>query len=424
MSTPEVAAERWSLAQRIGFRFAFIYSILFTLPFPIFIAPGTDPLTELYYERWYRVAEWVGRRLLHIEVVYLATTGSGDTTFAYVTVLCFSALAAAGTLVWSSLDRRRAEHAKLHDGLRVYVRYYLAVVMIGYGVVKVIKTQFPFPGPDRLMKPLGEASPMWLLWSFMGYSKAYNVFTGAAELGGGVLLFFRRTTTLGALVLAAVLANVVMLNFCYDVPVKLNSLHYLIFCGLLLLPDARRLADVFVLNRPTEPVAPRRPFSARWMEQGRLGAKALLIGWVLFSKTSSTLEYQSKMGDEAPRHPLYGLYEVEAFLRNGEEQPPLLTDSRRWRAVAVDRYSKLTVRGMDDKTTRFGMKDDPEKKEITLSTGPDPESPKIVLAYSRPDPERLTLEGSFEGEALTVRLRRVDESKYLLLNRGFRWIQE
>ena len=31
---------------------------------------------------------------------------------------------------------------------------------------------------------------------------------------------FRRTTTLGALVSIAVLGNVAMLNYCYDVPVK------------------------------------------------------------------------------------------------------------------------------------------------------------------------------------------------------------
>ncbi len=54
----------------------------------------------------------------------------------------------------------------------------------------------------------------------MGYSTPYNVFTGLVETVPAMLLFFRRTATLGALLLVAVLANVVMLNLCYDVPVE------------------------------------------------------------------------------------------------------------------------------------------------------------------------------------------------------------
>lgn len=62
----------------------------------------------------------------------------------------------------------------------------------------------------------------------MGYSRTYTIFAGAGEVIGGVLLFFRRTTTLGALILCGVLANVVALNFSYGIPVK-------IFSSLLLL---------------------------------------------------------------------------------------------------------------------------------------------------------------------------------------------
>src|SRR5258708_5283475 len=71
------------------------------------------------------------------------------------------------------------------------------------------------------------------------------------ETLGGVLIFWRRTTTLGALISIAVMSNVVMLNFCYDVPVKLYSAHILLMEGFLVLPDARRLLDVLLFNRPT-----------------------------------------------------------------------------------------------------------------------------------------------------------------------------
>src|SRR4029079_8818976 len=103
--------------------------------------------------------------------------------------------------------------------------------------------------PERLLEPYGESSPMGLLWTFMGYSLPYNGFTVAAGVVRVFLLFLRRTTTLGALIVSAVMVNVVMLNFCYDVPVKLFSSHLLVMAGILTIPDLRRLAGVLVFNR-------------------------------------------------------------------------------------------------------------------------------------------------------------------------------
>ena len=91
---------------------------------------------------------------------------------------------------------------------------------------------------------------MGVLWSFMGASLAYTIFAGATEVTGGLLLVFRRTASPGALVSFAVLANIVALNFCYDVPVKLYSVNLLLMAAFLAAPDATRLANALVLNRP------------------------------------------------------------------------------------------------------------------------------------------------------------------------------
>jgi hypothetical protein len=71
--------------------------------------------------------------------------------------------------------------------------------MIGYGAAKVISSQFPPPTLDRLMQPYGDSSPMGLLWTFMGASEPYTMFVGFAEMISGILLFPRKTSTLGAL---------------------------------------------------------------------------------------------------------------------------------------------------------------------------------------------------------------------------------
>src|SRR5437899_1852931 len=84
-------------------------------------------------------------------------------------------------------------------------------------------------------------------------SPAYETFTGSVEMLGGILLFVPRLSTLGALVSAAAMTNVFILNMCYDVPVKIYSFQLLAMSVLLLMPELRRLADIFVFNRAAEP---------------------------------------------------------------------------------------------------------------------------------------------------------------------------
>ena len=121
---------------------------------------------------------------------------------------------------------------------------------------------------------------MGLLWTFMGASRAYTIFGGLGELTGGLLLLWRRTTTLGALVVIAVMTNVVMLNFSYDVPVKQYSVHLVLMALYLLLPEARRLANLLLLNRPAEPAILEAPYGGPGAPWGNRVAKILLILFV------------------------------------------------------------------------------------------------------------------------------------------------
>ena len=133
----------------------------------------------------------------------------------------------------------------MKDLLRSYLRYVLAAAMLGYGLAKVSWdfNQFATIGDFQLEKKWGDSSPMNVVWSFMGASRAYTVFAGLGEVVGAILLLFRRTTILGAMVVVGVMTNVVMLNYCYDIPVKLYSSHLLMMAVYLLLPEAGRLGN-------------------------------------------------------------------------------------------------------------------------------------------------------------------------------------
>jgi hypothetical protein len=110
----------------------------------------------------------------------------------------------------------------------------------------VLYNQFSPPGSDRLAETYGASSPMGLLWTFMGSSRAYTAFSGYMETLGALLLLWRRTALLGALTSICVLFNVMVLNFCYDVPVKLFSFHLVLIGACIALPDARRLVQLFL----------------------------------------------------------------------------------------------------------------------------------------------------------------------------------
>ena len=407
----------WSPAKRVGFRFVFAYSVLYLLPFPVPELPAYDSL-------WQAIVPWVGKRVLHLgQDITVFPNGSGDTTFNYVQVLCFVALAAAVTLVWTALDSKRLGYARLNEWLRLYLRFALGSILIGYGSFKVIQSQFPFPTLSRLVQQFGEASPMGLLWAFMGFSASYNAFTGAGEMLGGVLLFARRTTTLGALVSIGVLSHIVVLNFSYDVPVKLFSCHLLAMALFLVGSDARRLADLFLFNRPVAAVELRPLFSRTSWNRAAFFLGSLFLLYTLVASLRQSHEQAQQYGPAAPKPPLYGIYRVLEFARDGQPRPPLLTDAGQWKQVVFGEFKRVTVRKMDDEVLRYTVEVDAAEKTVTLSPAAEG-APKVVLAYTEPEVGQVTLEGSFEDQAIRVRLGRVDHSKGLLLSRGFHWVSE
>lgn len=269
----------WPLPLRIAFRFCFLYWLLYLVP-----SAGTVSLFDLlpFGGVGNKLAAWLGWPLAHLahfvgfHVFRLSgvgadwhPTGAGDTAMQYTLVFCIAVTAALGTIVWSALDERRGvrrEYRTAYAWLRLAVRITLAVALLSYGFVKIFPIQFGLaPGLASLNETYGQSSPMHLLWFFMEFSRPYAIFGGLMEAIPGALLLFERTETIGALGAAGVMLNVAMLNFCYDVPVKLYSMHLLAMSLFLLLPDFKPLWEFFVRRGPSAlqgswvPRSERRP---------------------------------------------------------------------------------------------------------------------------------------------------------------------
>jgi hypothetical protein len=78
---------------------------------------------------------------------------------------------------------------------------------------------------------------------------------------------------------------------------------------------------------------------------------------------------------------------------------------------------------MDDSFSTYGAIVDPNSRAITLTRTSD-KSEAARLSFERPSPDRLTLVGTMDGHKLRMQLRLFDRDSFLLVSRGFHWIQE
>jgi hypothetical protein len=373
---------------------------------------------------WMETVALVGERVFGATITAMPL-GSGDTTFNYLEVFCLASIATAVTIVWNIADRRRLSYPRLFESLRVVVRLVVAFQMISYGSAKVLPLQFGTLLPSRLIEPVGEVSPMGMLWTFMATSAAYTFFGGASELLGGLLLVFRRTTLLGALVTAGVMTQVVMLNFCYDVPVKLLSSHLLGMAIFLALPDMKRLWDFFVLGRAITPAPVRPRFKRRWLNWSLPSATAGLFLLLTFQTLMADYSAFAASGGFSPTPRLHGVWDVVDVERDGQAISP--TDPARWSAVLIQNGGFGAAIGFKPGVgpASWKMVEIVENaRHMTLTDIQDTTIPSVTLTYDEPASGMLVLSGTIDGKNLRVTLRRAPPERLRLVNRGFHWINE
>ncbi|MBL1075907.1 hypothetical protein JK358_16035 [Nocardia sp. 2] len=277
------------------------------------------------------------------------------------------------------------------EWLRHGVRVVLSLLMIAFGMVKVIPTQFiSFTLPGEMLVSVGESTSSGLLWKFMAASTPYTVITGLVEVTGGVLLVFRRTTLLGALISLVALIQVSILNLAYGVPVVVTPLVMLGMALVVSLPWWQRLLDVLVRHRDS--AAPRTPpllGDPRWRRAG-LAAHVTAAAFVaMFMGVNGFQQYR----DYTQRlSPLDGVWAVDQYRGAGPE----------WVRVAIEARpasQRLVVaRAAGGPLERDAVVSD---TEAVLHVGDS------TLTWTRPDARTLRLTGVLDGADTEVTLYRV-----------------
>ncbi|WP_040810260.1 hypothetical protein [Nocardia concava] len=429
----------WKPLTRMAFRFCVAYFGLLCVLFAQILVVFAGPLFPLLaadavggqmdsLDDFVRV---VSTHVFGTEVAPLRKSYSGDQAPLWVLIFCVFTAAVVLTAVWSVLDRRRVAYPRLHAWFLTFIRLCLGGQMLVYGAAKVIPLQMPRPTLITLLQPYGDFSPTSVLWNQVGSSPVYEMLLGTAEILGGLLLFLPRTATAGALLSLVSLLQVFVLNMTFDVPVKLLSFHLVLMCLFVLAPQARRLANILVLERSSEPVT--QPALFRSGRANRIVAvvSAALAVWVLLGGVLMAWEGWRDQGGGVAQPPLYGIWDVAEFSLDGNPLPPLTTDEIRWRRVVFD-ARKAAVQKMDDSMIPAVATVDTGAGTLTLADPPPTEQAppsglppfSYTFTYEQPETDLLVLHGSLDGRPVSVSLHRQDLAAYPLRGPAFHWIQE
>ncbi len=421
---------RWPLWQRVLFRVVFIYWALYCFPAQWF---EEIPFFDFINEWYISVNSWVvglaNKYLLHVKDELVPISDSGDTSFAWAQLYFYLITALLGGLIWSVIQRKKEHHNQLFYWLALLVRYNLIYYCLFYGIIKMFLQQMPFPDYNALSTPLGNLSPMRLTWHYIGYSAPYQFFGGFFEFTAGVLLLFRRTITIGLLVAVVVLAQVVLLNFCYDIPVKLLSLHLLLQCMFLLVLERRRFLDFF-LNRVA---APSQTFylvlNARWLLVGRILLKGIFvfifIGVVAFLQLKELIK--SGQNKEVGAVIMPGRYNVQVYLVNNE--PRIAPADSLRRSIIFRPNGTATFNIMDslffnrESLGFFHYIPDTASSMVRFKLAPTRSDNVFVLRYRRMGSDRLILDGWVRKDTLHIEMER-DLNQFKLSKKPFHWMNE
>jgi hypothetical protein len=429
----------WSHLQRILFRISFVYFLLFVFCY------GNGSILSFYGPvglwidaklRWPldHLADFLAAHLFHITGIGAThhPSGSGDTAVQWVQEGLFLALALAGGLLWSAVaavrGHRRIEYSTAHAWLRFALRLTCGSFMLGYGFAKAFPHQMQPISSAILNEPVGNMAPMTMLWSLIALHPAYEIICGIVEVVGGTLLLFRRTALLGALLSAFVMANVLLYNLFFDVPVKLFAANLLLALVFITLPDWHAMLRFFVLHRPAAPTGVWIPPASR--RSFRIATRAieiLLVGTLLIMSPYSGYEEWHDWVKLGATHPGYvGAWHIQtpsaATLASPEHDP--ITD------IYIDRPSLVRSRSSSGELWRTWLDSDPKTPaQINLTVYAPPGS-SGDFHWTLVDPNHLTLapvpsKGSKATPPPALTLTRIPQpTHYFLLDRGSHWVNE
>jgi hypothetical protein len=217
--------------------------------------------------------------------------------------------------------------------------------------------------------------------------------------------------------------QVFMLDMTYDVIAKRLAFHTMLLACFLLAPDVPRLVRFLLLRRTTSLSTEAQLFRGVRANRIALVAQIILGLWLVGLYGHEYRGYWSTRGGGRPLPPLYGIWEVRQMSIDEQPRPPLLTDSTRWRRAIFDYPDRMTFQRIDDSFAPYGASVNLPDRTLAL-TKKDDKNWTANFTFQRPAGDQLILDGRMDNHQVHMELQLTDRNKFLLVSRGFHWVQE
>lgn len=408
---------RWSFGTRLAFRFTFCYFTVYALCSGIYTVWETIPWAGSHIESWLswpflQAAQWICLHIFHLHGIGTAIgdSDSGDTILNWIAIAVMFTATMIASLLWTALDRRAEAYPLLLGSFRLLLRLTLAVAMLAYGLDKVFLSQMPPPSLAILNEPLGQTSPHMLLWTTFGLRPGFQATMGMIEVIAGLLVLYRRTALLGALITIFITCNIVLYDYFFDVGVKIYAAHLLLMALLLVAPDLDSLLSYFWRHQPKPPRGAWIPlFTRRSSRTGILilewAVLLIALGYRSYGEAKDRLSEADQMKNMKS---FIGQWHVESTQLNGEPKPLLVSaQDVTVSDLYIEPFGALNLRLSDGRLVDGDVHFDEARHSVDLDMHVADHPIAYVLDRSDESHLILTPKAGDEGTEATLMLVRV-----------------
>ena len=432
----EQSSAEWKAYEKNALRFFFIYFIIQTVP-----------LDWKYYKGLFSI-NWLDLRYGDIFFITRYFPNFGSATGSFTDWAIIAVIAAVGSFLWAKKEKPGIDYGVLYYWLRTLLRYRLAIGIIGYGFIKFFPLQAPFPSISNLNTSYGDFTD-WKLFSLsLGIVPGYESFLGGVELLAGILLFFRRTASIGAVIILVFTGNVFISNLAYEGGEYVYSFYLISMALFVFAYDAQRIYRLAALGKPTIPNL-FKPLFPGWQENARIVVKITVIFFFVFVYGFKTYKGYKYDPYQFPKSKglagSSGIYNVAEFKINGKVSPYSATDPVRWKDVVFEKWATVSIRSnrpviLDTANfEQISKKDEERNYEFAGSGGrhyysyttdtvkhllllqnrnSHYQQDKLVLGYDRPDSTTIVLWGfNSARDSIYVLLKKIDKKYPVKLGR-------
>jgi hypothetical protein len=143
------------------------------------------------------------------------------------------------------------------------------------------------------------------------------------------------------------------------------------------------------------------------------------VASIVIPQTINTWNWYKQMESRPETVPLYGIWEVEEFILNGEKVSPKLTDDRRWRYLIFEHPGRATLIRINEERIHYNVQVDSIDQTIAMNR----QNESKFFSFEE-TVNRLKLNGEAQDDSISVQLTKFDTNNFRLLSRGFNWINE